>query len=317
MKNFKNDVNVTGYVFNLGKNFNELQKNVTGPNSKHPGTEYIRGEINVATDDDAMNVVAVRFDYVPKTKKDGSENNNYKILSDLMEHCDTYETHGKEATKVRILGSIDCNDWTNRDGEQVTSKRIRGGFISTDVRNNPVLGATFDADMLIAACTEREYNDKPYVEVRGYVFNFFREAIPVTFNIRSGAGMDYFMGLDASSSNPTLTEVKGDIISSTVERQIEEESAFGAPTVRTVTRSLRTWDINWANPEPYEWDDESTLTKKEFKAMLQAREEKLAADQKRQEERRASREGKAGFPEKSTKKTAPVVEEEDDDEFPF
>lgn len=321
-KNFTNNVSVTGYLFDLGKGFKALKKNVTGPQSKNPGTEYIRGDVNIATDDKGMNVVTLHFNYVTATKRDGSDNNVYRILERLMEEGKTFEEYGTDATLLRSLGSVDVNDFVNRDGEMVSGKVINAGFISDDVRRDPVLGATFDTDMLIADCTERETEDDSFVQVRGYVFSFRKEAIPVVFNIRSQAGMDYFMGLDASSSNPTLTEVKGEIISSTIERKIEEEGAFGEPTVRTTTYSRRSWDITWAKPEPYEWDDESTLTKKEFKEMLSAREEKLAAEQKRHEEYLASRDGKQGFPETkktsakkaSTKKT---TEEEDDDDFPF
>ena len=319
MKNkFTNNVSVTGYLFDLGKGFNALKKRTTGPQSKNPGTEYYRGDINVATDDEGLNVVTLHFNYVTATKRDGSPNNVYSILEKLVEEENTFENAGTNATMVRALGSVDVNDFVGRDGEMVSSKTINAGFISDDVRRNPEMGATFDTDMLIAACTERETDDDTFVQVRGYVFSFRKEAIPVVFNIRSQAGMNYFLGLDASNSNPVFTEVKGDIISSTIERKIEEESAFGEPTVRTTTFSRRSWDISWAKPEPYEWDDESTLTKKEFKEMLSAREEKLAAEKKRHEEYLASREGKQGFPEtKKATTSKKKVEEEEEDDFPF
>lgn len=324
MKKMTNDVSVTGYIFDMGKKFRALQKRVSGPNSKNPGQEFINGEINVATDDAAMNVVTVRFDFVYPTKKDGSTNNVYKVLEKLIDEAETYEEVGTDATKVRILGSIAVNDFVGNNGEMVAARMIRGGFISDDVSRNPQLGASFDADILIAGVTEREIEDGDnYAQVRGYVFNFFGDAIPVTLEARDEAAANYFLSLDASSSNPILTEVKGDITSATIERQVEEESAFGAPVVHTVSRSIRSWDITWARPDTYEWDDEATLTKAEFKEMIKAREERVAAEKKRHEDYVASKEG--GFPEAKPKKTAkkaaapaPVIEEEEeDDDFPF
>lgn len=322
MRQMKNDISVVGYLFSLGSGFNELQKRVTGPNNAHPGTNFIKGRISVATDEKAMNVVDVEFQYVPEFKKDGSPNNVYKILSDIIDEAKTYEHCGTDATMVRILGSVEANDFTNRNGEDVTSKMIRGGFISMDVRQNPNLEATFDTDILIAGVTEREVEGgEDFVQIHGYVFNFRGDVIPVTYDVHNPAGGDYFLGLDVSSSNPVLTEVKGKIISSTIEREIEEESAFGDPIVRKVSRSVRSWDVSWAKPDTYEWDDESTITKKEFKEALKAREERLAADKKRREEYLASRGGNAGFPESkpATKEVAKVVfdEEDDSDDFPF
>lgn len=329
MKSMKNDVSVCGYVFDLGQKGRKLQKRVSGPNSKNPGQEFINGQINVATDDEGMNVVTVDFQFVYPTKKDGSPNNVFKVLEDLIEDCDTFEECGTDATQVRILGSVAVNDFVNNQGEMVAARMIRGGFISTDVRRDPTFGATFDTDILIAGVTEREVEDgDDYAQIRGYVFNFFGDAIPVTLDAHNPAAINYFMSLDASNSNPVLTEVKGEITSATIERKIEEESAFGDPVVHTVTHSIRSWDIKWARPETYEWDDESTLTKAEFKEMIMAREERLAAERKRHEEYLASKEGQSGFPAakpakkkaaaKPKKEAAPVVEEEeDDDDFPF
>lgn len=330
MKSMKNDVSVCGYVHDLGQKGRALQKRVSGPNSKNPGQEFINGQVNIATDDDAMNVVTVDFQFVYPTKKDGSPNNVFKVLENLIEDCDTYEECGTDATQVRVLGSIAVNDFVNNQDEMVAARMIRGGFISTDVRRDPTFGATFDADMLIAAVTEREVEDgDDYAQIRGYVFNFFGEAIPVTLDAHNPAAINYFVGLDASNSNPILTEVKGEITSATIERKVEEESAFGEPVVHTVSHDIRSWDIKWARPETYEWDDESTLTKAEFKEKLAAREEHLADVRKRHEDYLASKEGRSGFPEtKPAKKKAaakpkkeaapaPVVEEEDDDDFPF
>jgi hypothetical protein len=43
---FINEVTIEGILYE-----HSLEKKVTGPNSKNPGTEYITGTISVATDD--------------------------------------------------------------------------------------------------------------------------------------------------------------------------------------------------------------------------------------------------------------------------
>ena len=86
MKNkWINSVHVEGYVFSLDK----LQKYVTGPNSKNPGTEYIRGAINVLTDNEGLNVVPVYFSYVTETYgASGKPNETFKVLSQIIEESD-------------------------------------------------------------------------------------------------------------------------------------------------------------------------------------------------------------------------------------
>jgi len=45
---------------------------VTGPNSAHPGTTFISGEIEIATDEAMTNIVPVHFTYVTATTSKGA-----------------------------------------------------------------------------------------------------------------------------------------------------------------------------------------------------------------------------------------------------
>ena len=313
-KNFVNRVNISGYLFS-----HNLTERVS-----QSGATYYRGTIQVATDEDAINVVKVNVPFLAgrEKKKDGSENANFAALKSIVEDATTYEAAGKEATKIRIDGYAGVNDFVDREGNMASPKEIQASFIHlNDARE---FGATFDIDVLLARCVERDFDDQDsVVTVSGYTWNFFKEISPIDFTVRVPGGKSYFLDKDLSSSNPLLTEVKGNIVSSTIVREIEEESAFGDPIVRKTTRSVRSWDIEWAKPEPYDWDDEATLTKKELKEMLAAREEHLAEVKQRNAEYLASRNGNAGFPESkpAAKEVAKVVfDEEDDsdmDSFPF
>lgn len=319
--NWTNKVHVEGYVFNFGDDRRGLQKRVAGENAKNPGQEYIQGELNIATDESATNVITVYFSYVTPTwparnGKPERPNTTYQTLENLLNNGTTYEEVGKSCSKVRIDGNIGVNDFYTRDGELASPKRIEGGFIhlmnSTDqIADRP---ATFEAEMVIAGVTERELQDEPnYLNLRGYVFNFRNDVIPVDFSVRSESGIKYFEDQDISNANPMVTKVWGDILSTIIHIEHTVESAFGEPTVDVTTRTIRSWDVIGASAEPMEWDDDSTITKEDLKQKLSEREERLAAQKKRDEEYRNSRSGSSGFP--STVQTEDDAD--DDDDFPF
>ena len=291
--NWKNVVYVEGYVYNFS-----LFANVAGPNSKNPGQEYINGTVNIATDEDGINIVSVRYTYVVPFWKSGKENETYTILKALIDGGATWEKDGKDkATKLRIQGDVEVNDFMGRDGNMVESKQVRGGFTHyandgfRDKRNN------FETDMLITGANLVEVeNGNDYMNIMGYVFNFRGDLIPVTYSLTDAGGIKYFESLDISINTPYLVYVWGKIVSSTqkIERQVE--TAWGAPQVEYSTRTLRMWQMEGCSPEPYPWDDESTITVAEFKQGLQNREQQKAEAKARAEARNNSSAGQSGFP---------------------
>lgn len=310
--NWVNTVKVQGYIFNKGEGFRALQKRTS-----KAGKEYIQGELNIATDEDATNVVTVWFQYVAPTypAKNGKPerpNATYNTLAQIIENTTTYEEAGTNAQKVRIDGNVGVNDWYNRDGELVSTKRFEGSFVhlmnaGEKLAERP---ATFETDMVISNIAEREMENaaENYVNVTGYVFNFRQDVLPVTFTVRGEGGMKYFLDQDT----PMVTKVWGDIVSSIVKIEHTTESAFGVPTVDVTTRTIRAWDIIGASAEPMDWDDESTITRAELKKKVLEREERLAEEKKRREEARNNSDSAFSSPAKPA-----VVEEDDDDTFPF
>jgi hypothetical protein len=250
--NFENKVDVRGWVFN-----HTLAKKVS-----KKGVEYIGGSINVATDKDAVNVVPVNFMYVTPTFKNGKPNTTYAFLEQIINENNTYEVNGDRAVKIRIDGDIECNDFVTREGEMASPKRVRGGFAHPETGDIATVGcAKFKADMLIEGYQEVEVeNGDNYGRIRGYVFNFKNDFLPVELTIRTAAGMGYFEKAEISVSDPMLTKVWGNIVCTTVENRTETENAFGAPTVNITTRTLRAWDIEGASVEPMEFGDESVMT---------------------------------------------------------
>ena len=195
---------VQGYIFNKGEGRRALQKRVTGENSKHPGQEYIQGELNIATDEDATNVVTVWFQYVAPTwpaKGDKPErpNTTFQTLETIINSAVTYEEVGKNATTVRIDGNIGVNDFYTRDGELASPKRIEGSFVhlmnSTEkIADRP---ATFEADMIISAAAEREMENEEenYVNLNGYVFNFRNDVLRICLALLLRKRQPYFFRL--------------------------------------------------------------------------------------------------------------------------
>ena len=321
---WKNAVEVQGYIFNFGNSEREMLKEcISGPNATHPGTQYIRGTLNVATDDEASNVVTIWFQYVPKVwpAKNGKperENPTYAELARLIDTAKTFESDGAAATKVRVSGNLDVNDFYTREGELASPKRIRGSFVH--VLNGPISPnpATFDIECILSnAITKEVDGGEDYLTLKGYTFDFRNAILPFDVNVRIPAAITYFENQDISNANPLVTNIKGNIVSAIVKQEEEVESAFGDPVVNVTTRSVRTWDVTWAAKEPMEWDDESSITKAELKKVLQEREDMLAAEKKRQDEWKASQGSSFSAATPKTKVQPVVEEDEDNDDFPF
>ena len=214
------------------------------------------------------------------------------------------------ATKIRVDGNLDVNDFYTREGELASPKRIRGGFVH--VLNGPISSnpATFDIECILSQAINKEVeNGDDYLTLKGYTFDFRNSVLPFDVNVRIPAAITYFENQEISNSNPLVTNIKGNIVSTIVNKEVEVESAFGEPVIEVSTRTVRTWDVTWAAKEPMEWDDESSITKAELKKALQEREDMLAAEKKRQDEWKASQ----GSSFSAAKASTP----EDDEDFPF
>ena len=314
--NWINEVLIEGYVYNIGGN-GKLFTGVTGPDSKRPNTEYISGTLNIAVDEEGINIVPVRFNFVTEYWNSGKQNSSWAILQDVMKGGCTWQENGKDnAMRVRLACSVGVNDFLGRDGNMVEAKVVNCSFAHpanfefSDKRND------FKIDMLIAATALQEVEGgENYMNVRGYTFDYRGGLVPVTLTMRDPAGIQYFENQDISNANPLLTQVWGKIISTTRKVEKEIESAFGGPTVEVTTQTLRAWDIIGCIPEPYPFDDESTLTREELKIKLQERENQKAEAKKHQEERQNN--NSSGFPVNNTAKTTEKKSNSIYDDFSF
>lgn len=295
MMKMKNETHIEGYLYE-----HTLERKQSGPNSKNPGTEFISGTVSIATDDECLNIVPVHYTYATATTSTGKPNATFGALANIVDGV--YKTvmgsNKDEAVKLRIDSAIGLNEfYTDRNGKEelVSAKRNEGGFIHvvTDGLAKENDRNTFKCDILITnvrhidADDERNLPEKAIV--KGAIFDFRKSLMPVEFSVVHPNAIAYFEGLEASNTNPVLTEIRGRQVSETIVKTIVEESAFGEASVREVKNSRKDWVITWAKTEPYEWDDESTLTAMEVNEALKNRELALAAMKARQDEYKASK----------------------------
>ena len=184
-KRMTNEVHIEGWVFD-----HKLEVKVTGDTSKNPGTEYIAGVLNVATDEKCMNVVPVHYTYVTATTASGKTNNTYNVLKSIIDGAPTVSSVGREgATKVRIDTAIGLNEWYQDEKTLVSVKRNEGGFIhilvNEDVDGDETRRSAFKTDMLIQSIFEQDADEErglpSKVVVKGYIFNFRNQLLPVEF----------------------------------------------------------------------------------------------------------------------------------------
>lgn len=293
-KKFINSTHIEGALYQ-----HDLTLKVTGENSKNPGTEYISGTIEIATDDAGINIVPVHFTYVTATTSRGSANATFNVLKNIIDRVyKTVMTDGAEnATMLRIDSAIGLNEfYTDRSGKEelVSVKRNEGGFVHVTPTIEPDESKrnTFECDIIInnvihvEGDEEKGTTDK--ATVKGVIFNFRNDLMPVEFSVTNPKAMAYFEDLGASNSNPIFTKIKGRQISESIVRRVEEESAFGEPSIKEYKSTKKDFVITWAMAEPYVWDDETTITARELTEALAAREIALAEMKKRSDEYKAS-----------------------------
>ena len=296
MRKVLNKEHIEGRVYE----HNLTIKTVQNTESKNYGKEFIGGTLDIATDDECLNVVTINFTYVTETTAKGSKNETYTALKNIIENGKTVLTDGAaEATMVKVDTALALNDfYTSKNGEEtlVSAKRNEGGFVHiVNKLCDEAARNTFEMDMLINGtrlieADEERHIAADYLIVKGAVFNFRNAILPVEFIVKNPSGIKYFESLDASNTNMVFTKVWGKINSETIKTVKTEESMFGEAKVTEYERTIKEWVITGTANETYELDDEQNgITFDEIKKALADREVYLADVKKRQDEYQASK----------------------------
>ena len=288
MKKMINSEKIEGRLYT----HNLTIKQVQNKESKNYGTDFISGTVDIATDEELLNVIQVHFTYVTETTSSGKVNQTYVNLKKIIEGAKTVVSDGpEEAMKLKVDTALTLNDFYNNNGDLVSTKVNEGGFVtilngelSPEEERN-----TFTVDMLITSVIRTEADpekniEKDYLTVKGAIFNFRNNLLPVDFKVTNEQGMEYFESLDASQSNPVFTKLWGKIKSANIVNEVKEDTAFGEAAVRTYTKKVKEWVITGSAKEPYDFGDESVLTADELTKAMQDRELLLADTKKRNEE---------------------------------
>lgn len=292
MKFKENREKIEGRVYQ----FDLSIKTVQNESSKNYGTEFISGNLEVAVDEDILNVIPIHFTYVVEQTKNGKKNATYTALKKIIEEGKTIIADGKdEATKVRIDTALGLNEFYTQDDQLVSVKTNEGGFVTIINELGPVEERnTFATDIIITNVSRVEADEEKnikedYAIVKGAIFDFRGALLPIDFVVRNPQGLNYFEDLGASGSNPIYTKVWGKINCETITRVVEEESAFGEAAVRTYERKTKEWVITGSSRVPYEFGDEEVLTSEELTKLMQDRELMLADLKKRNDEYKAQK----------------------------
>ena len=296
MLKVKNTTHLEGVLYQ-----HNLSLKVSGEKSKNPGTQFINGTIDLATNDELTNIVTIHFSYVtPTYTKSGSPNATFNALQNIINGvtCNVVDHGADKAAKIRIDSQLGLNEfYSNRTGtdELVSQMRNEGGFVHVvqNIAASEGLRDTFELDMVMTKCRrvepdeERNRPEKMFVE--GYAFDFRNALLPVTFVIYDANGMNHFEALEPSEKSPVFLRVNGHQVSKTVTTvQKTESTGWGESFAQEVTSTQREWVITGVNA-PYEWDTEETITAKEYSEALQNREVVKAEIKQRQDEYNATR----------------------------
>lgn len=290
MRKMTNTYHVEGQLYDQS-----LEIRTTGANSKAPGTEYIRGDIQIATDSKHTNIIRVYYTYVVASQGGGRTWNALKEIIDGKRK--TYMASGDEAAFVRVDTQLAVNDFLPRGGSEIVSQlRNEGGFIhfiepaqmSPVTKENPNVRNKFTIDCVITKATfaeaDPDVGTQDRLIMKAAAFNFRNEIVPVELTVYAKEAIDYFEGQDISAQNPLFTEIRGKEEASTIIIREEKENVFGAPEIVERPRSTRAFVVTGASA-PYLWDDEGTITVDEWNTAIGNRNTALATVKEQAEQR--------------------------------
>lgn len=262
----------------------KLERKVTGPDSKNPGTDYIAGRVSIATDDEGINVNTIEYSYVTPLTSKGKENATYTALAAIIDgKTKSIAEHGKDAASiVRADSAIGLKEfYKDNDPNQFISSKINdAGFIHEDTKlAEESARSTFEADIIINSFIvkeEEETEDGNIIPkkgiIKGAIFNFRKELLPVDFIIYNEKGIALFEDMDISNGNLVFTKVWGKQVSTSTTSVKIEENAFGDDKVTEIVRSKKEFVVTGTSVAPYDFDAEETITAKEFEEAVANRE---------------------------------------------
>lgn len=293
MRKNTNNIHIEGRIYQ-----HTLEvKTVQNQQSANYGKQYINGNIEVATDNQGMNIIPVNFTFVTEKTKKGTANKTYTEMMKIIQNGKTVIGDGFEnATMVSIDTAVAMNDFVASDDSMVSQVIAQGGFVSvvSKIQENEHERCKFKMDVVITGVNRvdadpEKFIDNDYVSVRCGAFDFRNALLPMELVVKNEGGMKYFEDLDISPATPVYTQVWGFMDFRNISIPVTEESAFGEAAVTMRNRKMKHWTITGASKVPYDFGDEKVMTADELTKAMQDREIHLADVRKRREDYKAEK----------------------------
>lgn len=283
MKNFTNKEFFEGRLHS----FDLEKKKVQNVNSPNFGKEFWSGTINIATDEEGLNIVPVHYTFVtPTFAKSGKTDSRYAALEKIKNENKTWLEVGKDnAEMIRLTPSGDLNDFYIVEGDKgrfVSAQRNEGGFITFINSLAPEgLGRnkfTFDVvfNKITIVSPEEEFDPPVHAKLHGGIFNFNGALLPFDMVAYNPRAIQYFEEMIGDEC--FYTQVWGSVRNTTIKQEKTTENAFGEPTVEYVERTRREWVIEGARTQPYEFTEEDAVQLNEKTAARNLNLERIKTD---------------------------------------
>ena len=296
LKFTENSAVITGYVYGAKLE----KKTVERADSTMFGKPYIKGSIDIVTDDAYKNIVTINYVFVTEVYSSGKPNSTYKLLEKIMtDHLTITENGIEKAAYVEAKPSIVVNDWiSDRTGEPtiVSNRRLEGGFLSQKSASSNPYTNTFSVDTLITKARVIEANEErhiaeDYAEFSGYVFDFRGAFHPVTFVGRDQKKVDFVnsYGAEITDTHPLYCKVVGEVLQTTETYTVTVEGLFGDVEEEKTRRVNELLISNVIKPADGRYDDALSEGVDAVTEGLQNRELHLAEVKKQWEDRQAAK----------------------------
>ena len=155
MRKNTNTVHVEGRIYQ-----HTLEvKTVQNKESANFGKPFIKGVVEVATDNEGLNIIPVDFMYVAEKTKQGAANKTYSEMMKIINSGKTVLNDGFEnATMVSIDTAIAMNDFVASDDSMVSQVILQGGFINvvSKIQENESERCKFKADVVVTGVSRVE-----------------------------------------------------------------------------------------------------------------------------------------------------------------
>ena len=229
---------------------------------------------------------------------------------------------GQEVTKVRITGSYKDAPYVGRDGQLKQATKIEASFFN-DFRGNTEAIADVEGYVQSVVretkAVDGEAEETGRLKVTIITFDFFKNAIPVTFIVETGLS-DAFE--DNISTGQTITALLEYKLNEKVAPTPVREGGIGVQRAsESTTRSYLELVLTGTRGAALDPEDDGALSTEAVKAAMNEREQKLqqliSEGYKGSASTTTNRSGIGGVQSKPAQQTQTVVKDDDDDDVLF